>query len=435
MLDADDTLSGNPARTGTATDHGGDTTGRLARIGEQARWHLMEEIIPFWFPQAVDRGRGGYYTCYDNRGRFSSDRKYTWSQGRFVSVCAGLAEAGRAGLLQVDADQLLTDARQGAEFVRDHALRADDTTHYVLDGDGVPIDTGERSFYADCFAAIGFAGLARAARDGDWLELARRVTDTAWCTAGAREVPTAPYQLPADTEAFGVHMILLNLELDIARARTALGLPDDPEHLQRAVAGVMSMARPAGTFTEVRGEHLADDLLLTTHDTPGHALEGLWMLAGAGTALGAPELDELADRAVALCELGHDREHGGLFRYVHHGGGPPRGRLTGLPYENLVLRTWDTKLWWVHSEASWTLTLLAEHTGREDLARWRDAIWDYTRATFPARGEGEEWIQVRDRQGAPLDTVVALPLKDPYHVTRNLLQLVTLAAPRTAATA
>jgi N-acylglucosamine 2-epimerase len=41
----------------------------------------------------------------------------------------------------------------------------------------------------------------------------------------------------------------------------------------------------------------------------------------------------------------------------------------------------------------------------------------------PAVGE---WIQIRDRAGRPLEQVVALPVKDPYHIARNLLQLLAL---------
>ena len=37
-----------------------------------------------------------------------------------------------------------------------------------------------------------------------------------------------------------------------------------------------------------------------------------------------------------------------------------------------------------------------------------------------------EWIQIRDRRGAPVDKVVALPVKDPYHVLRNLLLILEL---------
>ena len=44
------------------------------------------------------------------------------------------------------------------------------------------------------------------------------------------------------------------------------------------------------------------------------------------------------------------------------------------------------------------------------------------------QGPGLEWIQIRDRAGAPLDATVALPVKDPFHIARALLLLVELLA-------
>jgi N-acylglucosamine 2-epimerase len=400
------------------------------RIAEQARVHLNKEIIPFWFPQAIDHEDGGFFTCYDNSGNFVSDLKYTWSQGRFVAVCAQLAEAAAAGLVPLDQATLVEYARRGAVFLRDHALRPDGTTRYVLSRRGEPVESPGASVYADCFAIMGFAAMARVSGEKRWLAIAEHMTEVAWQTAAQSPVPTAPYQMPAGTKVLGVHMILLNVELDLAQARATLGLAPEPGGLQRAVTGLVSMARPDGGFDEVGGGGLAADSLLATHRTPGHALEGMWMLARANQLIASgPSLGQLVDWTLRLCELGWDEEFGGLFRYVAATGGRPAGGEIGIAYESLVNSTWDTKLWWVHSEASWTLTLLAELSGDDALAAWRDRVWEYTRATFPGRDEGKEWIQIRDRAGRPLNQVVALPLKDPYHITRNLIQLATLGAP------
>jgi len=85
---------------------------------------------------------------------------------------------------------------------------------------------------------------------------------------------------------------------------------------------------------------------------------------------------------------------------------------------------WDTKLWWVHSEALYAL-LLAHHHGAGDWAwEWYQRVHDYTFRTFPAP-EGE-WIHIRTREGAPVDKVVALPVKDPFHVPRAFLHIIRL---------
>ena len=47
---------------------------------------------------------------------------------------------------------------------------------------------------------------------------------------------------------------------------------------------------------------------------------------------------------------------------------------------------------------------------------------DFSRlAEEAAAVDGAEWLQVRDRNGRPLDRVVALPVKDPFHIARALL--------------
>jgi len=58
---------------------------------------------------------------------------------------------------------------------------------------------------------------------------------------------------------------------------------------------------------------------------------------------------------------------------------------------------------------------------------WHDKLFDYTFTTFPNPDPDiREWIQIRRRDGAPQDKVVALPVKDPYHITRNLILILEL---------
>ncbi|MGN6404246.1 AGE family epimerase/isomerase, partial [Sinomonas sp.] len=166
---------------------------------------------------------------------------------------------------------------------------------------------------------------------------------------------------------------------------------------------------------------------------PGHLLEMAWMVLDAADAVPTlrPRIPSwLPDLAVRALELGWDEEFGGMFRYVDAEGGMPRGRVFGDDrYEALVEKTWDTKLWWVHVEALYAARLLAERFGRADLGEWADRLGAYTLDTFP-QPQGGEWIQIRDRHGAPLDEVVALPVKDPFHIARALLLMTELDSRR-----
>jgi N-acylglucosamine 2-epimerase len=79
----------------------------------------------------------------------------------------------------------------------------------------------------------------------------------------------------------------------------------------------------------------------------------------------------------------------------------------------------------VHSEALYSLLLSYEVTGDRS---FMDTYWkfhDYVFATFPNPDKSVgEWIQIRDRAGRPEDKVVALPVKDPYHITRAFMHAI-----------
>ena len=54
---------------------------------------------------------------------------------------------------------------------------------------------------------------------------------------------------------------------------------------------------------------------------------------------------------------------------------------------------------------------------------WFERVHKYAFAHFPVPVYGE-WIQNLDRQGIPLTEPVALPVKDPFHLARALINSV-----------
>lgn len=385
---------------------------------------------------------GGFHTCFDNRGRtLVSTDKYTWSQGRFVWLLARAARLAERGLLDLgplaaDAGALIAHARRGAEFLVAHAVRDDGTCHFVTTTQGTPTTgpTGETSsVYADCFVVMGLAELAATTGEDRWLEAARPILARAERDIEHGTAPTPPYAIPPGVGAFGPRMILLNTLVVHAEALDRFGRfeADDRSRLSTALDRMLDHRLADGTFQEMSPvDTTDDDTLIARHRVPGHAIEGVWVGLAAATILGRDDVVAALVHGVApLCASAWDDTHGGLFRYVDRSAPTtPRGRRTGTPYEDLVSRTWDTKLWWVHTEAAYTATLAARQYGDVAAAQWSERIWTYTTDTFPGGDDGAEWIQIRDRSGRPLDEVVALPVKDPFHIARNLMQLVELEA-------
>ena len=178
-------------------------------------------------------------------------------------------------------------------------------------------------------------------------------------------------------------------------------------------------------------EHLSDDKsytrLLDRHINPGHTLEDAWFLLEFLEEYG--ELDKYLPRIAQIAKrtfhLGWDEKYGGLLRFVDREGGAPRGDCIGTPYEELVKDTWDMKLWWPHSELLYIFSYLYQLTGDEEFEALYQQSADYAFSTFPNKELGE-WVQIRQRDGSPQDKLVALPVKDPFHILRDFIKVVEL---------
>jgi len=427
------------------------------------RTHLERDVLTWWSRHGADDELGGVRTCFTNRGEPLSAEKYTWSQGRWAWTCALIAEEIEAGRLDGDRALWHERALRTAEFLTEHAFLVDGRTAFRLGERGEPVADAQgelaTSVFADLFAVLGLAGAvrltgeglsgervagasgagaARADRTGAaasdparWLAQAEHTLHGAAESLRRRTARTEPYPVPPGFRDLAGPMTLVHVAGELHRA-SASGIAF--EVMTDARAALLESPHAlvdAETWWEYRPDAAADhDTLLARHVTPGHLLELLWMLVHVGDLhpqLVVPE-STLTALALRALETGWDRAEGGLLRYVDRDtGAAPTGRLLGTPYEALVQRTWDTKLWWVHAESMYATALLARRTGSVELARWASRVREYTLATFPDP-DGQEWIQIRSRYGSPLDEVVALPVKDPMHIARSLLLVNALEA-------
>ena len=175
--------------------------------------------------------------------------------------------------------------------------------------------------------------------------------------------------------------------------------------------------------------------LFGQHINPGHTLEDMWFQLEAGDILGTDRFNaEIAQIVKCTMLLGWDTEFGGLYHFIPCDGLDtkyPVGEAADEPQMRLVLDDWGSKLWWVHSEAMYTTLLMYCRTGDEAFLDMFYEVFDYTYQTFPnSDPDIREWIQIRTREGRPQEKVVALPVKDPYHIIRNVLLIIELLEDR-----
>lgn len=404
---------------------------------------LKNNFLFYWLPRCEDPEFGGFVNCFTNDGKTLMSRdKYCWSQGRFVWMFSKLASLKAPVFSNDERAEFLRIAAQGARFLMEHCLLPGEPMRcaFLLEADGTPkyaqgCDALDASIYADCFVVAGLAKYASASRDEKPYLFAKDLYRSVLSRVQSGSFHTLPYPLSPAYRAHGVPMILENVaaELYHAAKRFDRGYCEQLKgDLDRFTGDILEHFQDEnGLIREIifsDGRKLCR--LLGQHINPGHMIEDVWfMLDSAEITEKTERKEEIYRIAKQVLKAGWDEEFGGILHFAGLSGGKPEGDNTGLEDEPMSrqLSDWGGKLWWVHSEALYTTLRCTLETGDETFWNWHERVFAYTYSTFPNPDPNiREWIQIRDRDGSPMNKVVALPVKDPYHVVRNLALILEL---------
>ena len=404
---------------------------------------LVNNILGFWLPRCVDKEYGGFVNCFDNRGEtLVSHDKYAWSQGRFVWLFARLAVTDAPFFTKKERQAFLALAKHGADFLMKHCLIAKDDWRvvFLMERDGThkevnPGDPLDMSIYADCFVILGCAMYAYASGDNHAYAFAKKLYLSAVDRVERGDFRTLPYPLSARFRAHGIPMIFSNVTRELYRAAQKLDEGFCPALKDRMEAFTGDILEHFVDENNVLHEILTCDnrffpQVLCQHMNPGHTIEDIWFMLDAADLCGRKDWEEkIFAVARKALENGWDTQYGGILHFSGVSGGRPEGDTDGVAEEPMTrqLSGWDDKLWWIHSEALYTTLLCHFRTGDDTFLDWHDKVFDYTYRTFPNPDpEIREWIQIRQRDGSPQEKVVALPVKDPFHIARNLILILEL---------
>lgn len=403
--------------------------------------HLLNSLIPFW-QKMIDKNNGGIYTCINNEGtELLNKDKYTWSQGRFVFIWSRIAWMIREGILEGEETIYLEQAKKTIDFLLKNVFMDNGNCAYLLTETGTPKDIMpgkgfDLSIYADCFVVLGLAEYARVTSDIKILEKALIVYDSILQRIKKGRFRSEPYPIPKGIKAHSIPMILLNISqvlftaLDISKHKRA---DEVKQYAFNFASEIMTdfYSEEDGRITEMlapQGSKISRTILCR-HVNPGHIIEDMWfVMHTVRDCDGKKEWIEQAAKAIKYAfEIGWDTQYGGLFRFVDCEGGKPKGAINGDAYEKLIIDTWDMKLWWPHSELLYATLLAFNLTGDEYFLTAYKKSHDYVFNTFPNTDKNVgEWIQIRDRQGKPMEKIVALPVKDPFHIIRDVILIIEL---------
>jgi N-acylglucosamine 2-epimerase len=374
----------------------------------QYRSLLLDGIAPFWLERGIDREYGGVLSCMSDDGQVLSGDKFIWSQARSVWTFSALYDRIEPRR------EFLEAAENSVRFLLAHGRDDRGRWVYHTDREGRVLE-GATSIYADCFAIYGLSEYYRATRDERAISVARQTFER---VVRRIEEPdfneTMPYPMPPEWKNHGVPMIMTEVAHELGqtlgddkleglagqyvdRIMKHFVRPERKVLLEFLTRDYQELPPPAGTFV-----------------MPGHAIESMWFVLHVARHRGDQGLIERAVEVIRWhLEFAWDEEYGGLFLSRDIEGGEPF-----LPHS-------QKKLWWPHVEALYATLLAYELTGQDWCLAWYKKVADWAWSHFPMPNCGE-WYQRLTREGKPCSEVIALPVKDPFHLPRGAILIVQL---------
>jgi len=365
---------------------------------------LLNNVLPFWLNNSVDREYGGYYTCLTREGKVFDTDKFVWLQGREVWMFSMLYNKLEKK------EEWLECAIQGGEFLKKHGHDGNYNWYFSLTREGVPI-VEPYNIFSYTFACMAFGQLSLATGNQEYAEIAKKTFDIILSRINNPKGKwNKAHQGTRNLKSFSLPMILCNLSLEIEHLLDENTLKETIENCIHEVMDVFYRPELGIVLENVTIDNQLSDTFEGRVLNPGHAIEAMWFIMDLGVRLNRPGLIEKArDIALKMVKYGWDEKYGGIFYFMDRKGYPPQQL------------EWDQKLWWVHVETLITLIKAYQLTGCKESLRWFNIIHEYTWTHFKDPENGE-WFGYLNRQGEVLLSLKGGKWKGCFHVPRALYQ-------------
>ena len=140
----------------------------LTDWSQKYRDDLVNDIMPFWLKNGLDRVNGGVYTCVNRDGTLIDSTKSVWFQGRFAFVCSFAYNTIEKN------PEWLAAAKSTIDFIEAHCFDTDGRMYFEVMADGTPLRK-RRYVFSESFAAIAMAEYAKASGDMTYAQKALKL--------------------------------------------------------------------------------------------------------------------------------------------------------------------------------------------------------------------------------------------------------------------
>ena len=376
---------------------------------------LTDDIVPFWLAHAFDRDRGGFV------GRMANDLTVDRDAPKGLILNARILWAFSAFHLRSRDSACLEAAHRAYAYLEEHFWDRDHGgAYWTVDPGGRPLDA-KKKVYGQAFLAYALAEYHRATGARAPLDravevfglLEDRARDRAfggYVETYARDWGATSELRLSDTDMNEKKS--MNAHLHIVEAFTGLHASWPDGRLRERLADLVEifLGRIIDPDTHRLRSFFGDDWAVkSSHVSPGHDIEGSWLLCEAADAIGDADLSrrvraEAVAMAGAVLREGVDAD-GGLPNEI--GSASARARA---------------KDWWPQAEAVVGFLNAHEITGAAEYLRAAAGAWGYIRDRILDRAGGE-WLWSVRADGAPDATLPKISeWKCPYHNGRMCLE-------------
>ena len=365
---------------------------------------VINNIMPFWIKNGLDRKNGGVYTCLDRDGSLMDTTKSVWFQGRF-----GFIAAYAYNNIEKNPEWLAA-SKSCIDFIEAHCFDTDGHMFFEVTAEGAPLRK-RRYVFSEGFAAIAMAEYALATGEKKYAERALEIfkkTQYFLETPGLLEPKYLPTQ---PSRGHSITMILINTA---SRIRQVINDPVLTEQIDTSIAALrkyfihpefkalLEMVGPNGEFIDTCNGRVIN---------PGHCIETAWfIMEEAKSRNWDKDLTQLALQILDWSwEWGWDKKYGGIINFRDCRNLPPQD------YSQ------DMKFWWPQTEAIIATLYAYQATKDEKYLEMHKQISEWTYAHFPDKEYGE-WYGYLHRDGTVAQPAKGNIFKGPFHVPRMMIR-------------
>ncbi len=377
---------------------------------------LLQNILPFWIEHTLDEEHGGFYGALSNNLIIHNDAP------RSAVLCARILWTYSAAYRKYREDRYLAMARRAYDYLTEKFVDLQyGGVYWTIDQSGCPMND-RKHVYAQAFAIYGLAEYYRATGQSLALLLAQELFHLIETHTfdplhrGNIECRSREWKLLAD-------MRLSEQEPDCDKSmNTLLHLMEAYTNLLRVWPDDELKAKQRGLI-EVFLQHIVDPQThhftlffdkawqsVNGHISPGHDIEGSWLLVEAAEMQGDEDLLARTRHTAVL-----------MADAVYRGGLAADGAvLNDLTRQGT---TSGEKHWWPQAEGLVGFTNAYQLSGRAEFAQEADRVWNLIERLFIDRTHGD-WFKVLDQNGLPNPQVYKVgPWECPYHHSRACFEM------------